>query len=73
MTAIKSNLQAPLPDALAAPACVQCGAATRFVGIECHPTVPNADLCTYECGDCGCFEVAIIARVGTGSILHSVR
>jgi hypothetical protein len=47
-----------------APACDRCGARTRFVGLESHPTVTNADLCTYECGVCGSFRVGIVPRVG---------
>ena len=52
---------APL-DALASPPCENCGARTRFVGLESHPHNPTFDLSTYECAACGHVQTAITER-----------
>jgi hypothetical protein len=40
------------------PACSVCGGQTRLVGLEPHPDKSKADILTFECNDCGAYEVA---------------
>ena len=49
-------------DVLASPACEECGAITRFVGLESHPINDSSDLCTYTCDVCGHLQTGVLAR-----------
>ena len=40
------------------PVCGVCGGQTRLVGLEPHPDKPKADALTFECINCGAYEVA---------------
>ncbi len=40
------------------PVCSVCGGQTRLVGLEPHPDKPKADVLTFECNQCGAYEVA---------------
>ena len=40
------------------PICGVCGGQTRLVGLEPHPDKPKADILTFECNNCGAYEVA---------------
>ena len=51
--------------ALASPACELCALPTRFVGLECIPDSDDADLCTYECSECGHVQANVVARIKT--------
>jgi hypothetical protein len=44
-------------DSIVRPDCAECGAATLLVGIEAER--PGYDLHTFQCPDCGNFEVAV--------------
>jgi hypothetical protein len=47
-----ANLELQAADILECPACNECGAPTRLVGIEPHPTLFRMDLRTYACTQC---------------------
>jgi hypothetical protein len=56
------------------PACSTCGGRTRLVGLEPHPDKPKADLLTFECTDCGAYEIAELpAGQYAGPLLVEVR
>ena len=42
------------------PKCRDCGATMRLFGIEHHPTIDEADLLTYVCGDCDGVQTEIV-------------
>jgi hypothetical protein len=44
------------------PACEQCIAPMRFVGLESIAESDQADLCTYECSQCGHVQASMVAR-----------
>jgi hypothetical protein len=48
-----------LPDVMT---CDRCGAETRMIGIEPHPTVESADLHTYVCELCDAMKTKIEPR-----------
>jgi len=44
------------------PTCDECRKATRLVGLEPASEDDRADLCTYECGECGNVQTRVFLR-----------
>jgi hypothetical protein len=40
--------------------CSRCGVKMRLFGIEAHPTLKQADLCTYVCTQCDGVQTEIL-------------
>ena len=53
-----------IPVETAGPVCAKCGAGTRLVGIEPHPTKAFTDLRTYECLACDSLQTQVVAIPG---------
>jgi hypothetical protein len=68
----KSRATAQKLAVLTCPACELCDQPTRFVGLESISDSEQADLCTYECSQCGNLQTRIIDRANGGgvSMLH---
>ena len=60
----RSAAQAQALAALACPACELCAKPTRFVGLESISDNQHADLCTYECNECGHMQANVVTRDG---------
>ena len=58
----RSAAQAQALAALACPACELCAKPTRFVGLESISDNQHADLCTYECNECGHMQANVVTR-----------
>jgi hypothetical protein len=58
---MKQRLKAQKLAAVAGPACKLCAKPTRFVGLESIPHNDQADLCTYECSQCGRVQTSVAA------------
>jgi hypothetical protein len=59
--------------ALVNPPCELCAEPTRFVGLESIPHNDQADLCTYECGQCGHVQASVVARSSHAAPIRSLN
>jgi hypothetical protein len=50
------------PAAPVPPVCEQCGASTRLVGLEPHPTDAATDLLTHMCTQCEWVQTTTLVR-----------
>ena len=53
------------------PRCGCCGAATRLIGIESHPTIDRTELRTYACVQCDQLQTENVTLLASKSRLLS--